>query len=154
MPTTQTVEIVDKKEFAATALNEDDETFVVHIATTSVKTASNVYLSWQAQIMSLKVKEITIFLEYTDYTNIFSSDSATELSKHTGIKNHPINLVDDKQPPFGLIYNLKLVELEMLKTYIKANLANGFIWPFKSLADAPILFIYKKNGSFWLYVDY
>lgn len=31
MPTTRMVEIIDQKEFAAAALSEDNETFVVHI---------------------------------------------------------------------------------------------------------------------------
>ena len=42
----------------------------------------------------------------------------------------------------------------MLKTYIKANLASGFIKPSKSLVGAPILFIRKKDGSLYLCVDY
>lgn len=42
----------------------------------------------------------------------------------------------------------------MLKTYIEINLANGFIRPFKSPANASIKFICKKEGSFQLCVDY
>ena len=42
----------------------------------------------------------------------------------------------------------------MLKTYIKANLASGFIRPSKSPAGALILFVRKKNGSLCLCVDY
>ena len=38
-----------------------------------------------------------------------------------------IKLKKDKQPLFGLIYNLEPIELETLKTYIQINLANGFI---------------------------
>ena len=46
------------------------------------------------------------------------------------------------------------MELEMLKTYIKANLASGFIKPFKSPAVALILFVQKKHVSLYLCVDY
>ena len=46
------------------------------------------------------------------------------------------------------------MELETLKTYIKTNLANGFICPLKSPADAPILFNKKPDGNFCLCVDY
>ena len=46
------------------------------------------------------------------------------------------------------------MELEMLKTYIETNLARFFIWLFKSLADALIPFVLKKNDSFRLCVDY
>lgn len=32
--------------------------------------------------------------EYADFTNIFSSNLVVELLEHTGINNHPINLVE------------------------------------------------------------
>ena len=46
------------------------------------------------------------------------------------------------------------MELETLKTYIKTNLANGFICPSKSSANTPILFDKKPNGSLQLCVNY
>ena len=70
------------------------------------------------------------------------------------MNEYVIKLEEGKLPPFGPIYNLGSLELETLKTYIKANLANGFIRPFKSPARAPILFDQKSNGSFHLCVDY
>ena len=152
LPTTRRVEIIDKKEFATAALNEDDETFVMHMAALSV--GSNVHPSRQAQIASLDVEEVTIPAEYLDYTDVFSPDSAAELPEHTGINDHPIDLIDDKQPPYGPIYSLGPVELETLKTYIETNLANGFIRPSQSPAGALILFIKKKDGSLRLCVDY
>ena len=152
LPTTQRVEIIDKKEFAAVALNEEDETFVVHMAAFSVD--SNVHASRRAQISSLDIEEVTIPSEYANYTDVFSPDSAAELPKHTGINNHSIGLIDDKQPPYGPIYSLGPVELQILKTYIETNLANGFIRPFKSPAGAPIPFIRKKDGNLRLCVDY
>ena len=42
----------------------------------------------------------------------------------------------------------------MLKTYIKANLASSFIRPSKSPAGALIPFVWKKNSSLHLFVDY
>ena len=50
-----------------------------------------------------------------------------ELLENTGMNEYAIKLKKDEQLLFGLIYSLKLVELETLKTYIKTNLANGFI---------------------------
>ena len=50
-----------------------------------------------------------------------------KLPENTGINKHAIELKEDKQLPFDLIYSLESVELETLKTYIKLNLANGFI---------------------------
>ena len=43
------------------------------------------------------------------------------------MNNHTIKLEKDKQSLFGPIYNLRLVELETFKIYIKINLANNFI---------------------------
>lgn len=50
-----------------------------------------------------------------------------KLSKNTSINEHTIKLVEGKQPPYRPIYSLKLVELEILKTYIKTYLKIGFI---------------------------
>ena len=102
----------------------------------------------------LTSKRIGIVAEYSDFFNNFSSDSAAELPEHTRINDHLINLLDNKQPLYGPIYSLGPVELEMLKTYIEANLASGFIRPFKSPSGAQILFVQKKNSSLRIYVDY
>ena len=148
------MEIIDKKEFTAAALNGDDETFVVHVAALAEPTTMPIYPSCQAQVAALSSEETGIPAKYSDFSNVFSSDFAAELPEHTRINNHLINLLDDKQPPYGPIYSLGLVELEMLKTYIEANLASGFIRPSKSPAGAPILFIRKKNSSLRLCMDY
>ena len=72
----------------------------------------------------------------------------------TRINEYAIELKNDKQPPYRPIYSLGLVELETLKTYIKINLANGFIRPLKSPAGAPILFVCKPDSSLRLCNDY
>ena len=59
-----------------------------------------------------------------------------------------------KQLPYRPINSLGPVELKTFKSYIKTNLANGFIWTLKLLEGAPILFISKPNNSFCLYVNY
>lgn len=96
----------------------------------------------------LDIEKVTIPSKYTDYTDIFSLDSTAKLSKHTGINNHLINLIDDKQPFYSRIYSLRPVEFKILKIYIETILTNSFIRPFKSLVNAPILFIYKNDDSF------
>ena len=95
-----------------------------------------------------------ILAEYSDINDIFLVENAAELPENTGINEHTIKLKKDKQSLFGPIYSLKLVELKILKTYIKTNLANNFIKLFKSSAKIPILFDRKLNGSLSLYVDY
>ena len=88
------MELFSAKEFAAVALGADNEAFVVHVASLlgSVSEARNVHPSRQAQIASLDVEEVTIPAEYSDYTDVFSPDSAVELPEHTGINDHPIDL--------------------------------------------------------------
>ena len=54
----------------------------------------------------------------------------------------------------GPIYNLSPTKLEVLRAYIKENLANEFIPHSKSPAGAPIFFIKEKDGSLRLVVDY
>ena len=82
------------------------------------------------------------------------AENAAELPENTGINKITIKLEEGKQPFFGSIYSLSPVELETLKTYIKTNLANGFIRLSKSLAGAPIFFDQKPDRSFCLCVNY
>ncbi len=112
--------------------------------------------SRRAQIAHLKADEAPTEVpnEYADFADVFSPKLAVELSKHTGINDHAIELVDDRQPPSGPIYSLGPVELETLKAYIENNLASDFIRPSKSPAGAPILFDKKPDGSIRLCMDY
>ena len=141
LSTTRRVEIINKREFMAAALNVDDETFVMYIAALAELTIMPIYSSYQAQVALLTSKENGILAEYLDFSNVFFLDSTMKLLEHTRINNHPINLLDDKQPLYSPIYSLRLVELEKLKIYIKANLASGFIKPSKFPAGASILFV-------------
>lgn len=50
-----------------------------------------------------------------------------ELSENINMNDYDIKLVEDTQLFYELIYNLQLVELEILKTYIKTHLKIGFI---------------------------
>ena len=151
---TKRVEIIDKKKFAATVLNADDYTFVVYIAALAKSTTISIHPSCQAQIALLMIEKTGILAKYSEFSNVFFSDSAAELLEHIRINDNPINLLDNKQPPYGPIYSPEPVELEMLKTYIKANLASSFIGPSKSPTSVLILFIWKKDGDFRLCIDY
>ena len=77
-----------------------------------------------------------------------------ELPENTGINEHTIKLKKDKQLFFESIYSLELIELEILKTYIKTNLANSFIWPSKFLTRVLILFDKKLDRNLYLCVNY
>ncbi len=77
--------------------------------------------SRRAQIAQLKADEapIKVLSEYADFADIFSPKLAAELPEHTGINDHAIELVDDRQSPYGPIYSFRPVELEILKAYIE-----------------------------------
>ena len=154
LPMTKKVEIIDKREFAAVAMNADNKTFVVHVAALAEPTTMPIHLSHQAQVDVLMSEETGIPNEYSNFSDVFSSDSTVELLEHNGINDHPINLLDNKQPPYGPIYSLGPVKLETLKTYIKTNLASSFIRPPKFPTVALILFVRKKDGSLCLCIDY
>ena len=115
-----------------------------------------VYSKKQAQIEILLFDKapIEVLAEYSNYSNVFLAKNLLELSKHTRINNHAVELKEYKQPLLRLIYSLGLVELETLKTYIETNLENCFIWPSKSPVGAPILFDSKPDRSLRLYINY
>lgn len=156
LQTTHCVEFINQKEFAIAALGENDKVFVVHMVSLAIGSKISIHPSWAAQLTSLIADEapVAVPTEYSNFADLFSSKSAAELSKHTKINNHPIKLIYGQQPAYEPIYNIRPVELETLKTYIKTNLAIGVIRPFKSPTRAFILFIQKFNGNLQLCVNY
>ena len=110
----------------------------------------------KSQIRALLFDKASIKVpaEYSNYNNVISAKNAAELLENSRINEHAIELEKSKQPFFRPIYSLGLVELKTFKTYIKTNLANGFIWLFKSPAGTPILFDRKPDRSFHLCIDY
>ena len=131
-------------------MDENSETFVVHIASLNLGIDSD----REAQIALLLTKTVKILDKYSDFGNVFSEEKALVLLERNKLNEYAIILEDGKQPPYRLIYSLGPVELKTLKTYIETHLKTGFIQPFKSLADTPILFDKKSDGSFRLCVDY
>ena len=149
------------------ALDADNKTFVVHVAIWEQKeividSVRKAQIEAQSRAQSAAQVGALIFdkaptkipAEYSNYNNVFSAENVAELLENTGINEHVIKLKESKQPFFGLIYNLGLLELERLKTYIKTNLANDFIHSSKSPTGAPILFDKKLDKSFCFCIDY
>ena len=150
---------MDKKEFAAAALNPKYETYIVYVASlssTPLVASLNAHPSRRPQISGLIAEKAStkVSAKYSDFADVFSPDLASELPKHTEINDHAIELVDGQQPFYRPIYSLEPMELETLKAYIETNLANGFIRPSNSPANAPILFDRKSNGFHRLCVNY
>ena len=163
LPTTKQVQLVDPKEFVIAALNADSKTFIVHVAIREQEEIA-IDLGRKAQIEAQNEAQVGALLfdkvltevpaEYSDYSDVFLAENAVELPENIGMNEHAIKLEEGKQPSFGSIYSLDLVELETLKTYIKTNLANSFIRLSKSPAGAPILFDRNLDKSFCLCVNY
>ena len=116
----------------------------------------DVHFFCRPQVFGLIVEKAftKVSAEYLDFVNIFSLYLGSKLTRYIGINNHAIELVDNQQPFYEPIYNLKLVELKTLKAYIETNLVNGFIRPPKSLANILILFDRKSDNSLQLFVNY
>ena len=89
-----------------------------------------------------------------DFADIFLDKLANIFSEQTKVNKYAIKLEKDKQPAYEPIYSLRPVKLKTFKTYIKTDLANGFIWASKLLASALILFIYKLNNRLYLCLNY
>ena len=109
-----------------------------------------IYLKKQAQIGALLFDEvfIKVSVKYFNYSNVFLAKNILELSENFGMNKHIIKPEKDKQLSFRSIYSQEPVKLETLKTYIKTNLANGFIWPSKSLAGTLICLIKSQIKIF------
>jgi hypothetical protein len=61
-------------------------------------------------------------LEYEDLKEIFSKTRAQAVPEH-GPQDLTIDLVEDKEPLWGQIYNLSTKELKTLRNYLDENLA-------------------------------
>ncbi len=97
LPTTRQVELIRKKEFAATALNPEHKAFIVHVAALSIDLGDKMNLSRRAQIAYLKADEapIKVLSEYADFADVFLPNLVVKLPEHMKINDHAIELVDD-----------------------------------------------------------
>ena len=132
-----------------------NKTFVVYVTIQEYEEMP-MYSKKPAQIKVLLFDKasIEVLIKYSNYNNVFLGENAIKLLVHTKINNYAIELEEDKQRFFEPIYSLGLVELKTLKIYIKTNLADSFIKPFKSHSKIFILFDWKPDRSFCLYVNY
>ncbi len=135
---TANIALLNAGEFEAECLTEGARAFVLAIS--DIVDSS-----------ILSTPPITIPSEYLDLAEVFSEEAANTLPEHGP---QDLALETSGTPPFGPLYNLSQVELEVLREYISDNLAKGFIQPSTSSAGAPVLFIKKGDDSLRLCVDY
>src|SRR5882672_6058328 len=91
--------------------------------------------------------------DYNDFADVFSKSKAGKLADHRPY-DFKITLDEGTAPPYGLIYSLSQEELVALHKFIDENLATGFIHPSHSPHGTPVLFIWKKDGSLRLCVNF
>ena len=127
---------------------------ILHIGFLSQRSRITVHLAREVQIVLLLAEKVTIPVQYLDFADVFVEKSANILPKQIGANEQAIKLERDKQPSYGPIYNLELVEFKTFKTNIETNLANGFIKALKSPASALILCVFKPNSNLYLCVNY
>ena len=123
-------------------MDEHIETFVMYV--TFLSTIA-IHPAEKAQIALLVAKEVKILTKYSDFSDVFLEEKALILPEVTELNQYTIKLQKGQQPLYGSIHSLGPVELKTLKTYIKTNLANGFIRPLKSPAGASIPFVRKTR---------
>jgi hypothetical protein len=83
--------------------------------------------------------------KFRKWINIMTKEAADRLLEHKPY-DHAIDLKEGETPPWGPVYALNEVELQILREWLKEMLRTGKIKPSKSPAAAPILFVPKPHG--------
>ena len=86
-----------------------------------------------------------------EYLDIFYSPTGVPM--HCQVK-HPIDMTPDAPLPNGPFYRLSLLENEEIKRQIQEILHMGHICPSSSPCGSPIVLVQKKDGTWWLCIDY
>lgn len=106
---TKKMELIDKKQFAKTELDEDSKTFVIYVVVLEAPLIGmTIHPLQKIQITTLQQNEALIKVpnKYANYIDIFSFNSIVKLPKNTGINKHGIKFKKGKQPLYGPIYCL------------------------------------------------
>ncbi len=93
----------------------------------------------------------TLLIELKEYEDVFLKESVNKLSLHED-HDHAIEITAESL--YESLYNLLNTELVILRQYLNDVLAKEWIKHFISSIDVFILFIFKKNDSLHLCVNY
>lgn len=90
------VELIGKIEFAKVALNKGSKSLEMHVVV--LKAEASIHPVRVAQIAAPEWDKVSIkiAIEYTDFSNVFSSDLPMKLPKNTGTNDYAIELVEEK----------------------------------------------------------
>ena len=99
--TIKRIELVGKKEFAIAALDPENETFIVYVASLSSivlpsSSSLDIYPFCRFQIVGLIAEEAStkVLNEYVNFAGVFSPNFVSKLSKYSKINDHAIKLVN------------------------------------------------------------
>ena len=87
------------------------------------------------------------------YKDCFNSKNAEMFLTHEN-ENHVINLKFEKKSSYNSLYALLKKKLQVLRNYLLKNLALNRIRKFFNFVKTSMLFIFKKNESLRLCVNY
>lgn len=132
------IEIINKNKLVKDVLDKNIKVCKIYI---NSFTSIIIYLSQKSLIVLMINKKTTFINKYLYYVNVFLKKYAKILSKDIQINKYTVQIKKSNQPLYGFIYNLSQIEFEILKTYIKINLANGFIKFFKYPIKILIFFV-------------
>jgi len=90
---------------------------------------------------------------YSQYKERFEEKKARMLAPQRTF-DHPINLKEGAEPPWGPISPMSAHQLNELDKYLKKMMREGKIADSESPYGSPILFVPKPDGSLRLCVDY
>ncbi len=97
------------------------------------------------------LKTQTLLVELKEYEDVFLIKSINKLLLHED-HDHAIEITAESS--YELLYNLSNTKLATLRQYLDNVLAKEWIKHFVSLTDVSILFIFKKNDSLHLCMNY
>ena len=96
--------------------------------------------------------QITLLRKLTDFQNVIIIEEGLMLLLHESVM-HYIK-IENQKVSYELFYNLFFYKLRVLCKYLNDALIKDWIQHSVSSAGSLILFIFKKDGSLWLCVDY
>ena len=90
--------------------------------------------------------------EYHDFFDVFFQADSNILPLHHPY-DHKIPLMEEKTPPWSLLYSMSQDKLKVLKKYLEKNLSKGFIRASSSPALSHVFFASKPEGGLQFCID-
>jgi hypothetical protein len=104
-------------------------------------------------IVDAITNKVHLSSEYEDLRKTFNKEESDVLADHI-LFDHAIETIDEKISSSRLIYDLFIIELKILRNYIKKNLAKDFIVFFESSMRTLVSFAKKSKDDLKMCVDY